>query len=60
MSPNKAGSFNSDIDDQNSDVVVNKIKTQPIDKNKFMRTQELKLMTPGKKMTFKQTNLSSF
>ena len=42
-SPQKGGSIDSEMEDQNSDVVVNKIKTQSIDKNKFMRTQEIKV-----------------
>jgi hypothetical protein len=60
ISPQKAASLESFMDDQNSDVVVNKIKTQSIDKNKFMKTQELKGGSVAKKLTFKNANVSSF
>jgi hypothetical protein len=41
QSPQKGPSIDSEMEEDNSEVVVNKIKTQSIDKNKFMRTQEV-------------------
>jgi hypothetical protein len=43
------------MDEHNSDVGVNKIKTQSIDQNKFM-----KVASPTKKITTKPQNIPSF